>query len=172
MLIKVRNDLKVSLYHLFLLRNRIHDCLKSLNDLTKIDEGMPKSSSRTIRHSTMNYIDITTVGYLDEFDRHTGPILKKLNQAELLKNIKDVRQEIEKKWPDLKIYRNDVLAHHFREKSHKSLFDNPKLKEYRVPNKLKDKVLFSAMIGKITALIGGAYPDVFLYFMANKTAAK
>jgi hypothetical protein len=74
MAIKLPDDLNVSLYTLFILRNRIHDSLKSLSDLKIMGIGMPKHSYRTIRSAVIAYIDITAVAYFDEFDRHTSPI--------------------------------------------------------------------------------------------------
>ena len=48
----------------------------------------------------MAYIDITAVAYFDEFDRHASPLLKKMDKGELVKNVKQTRKEIEKKWSD------------------------------------------------------------------------
>jgi hypothetical protein len=166
------DELHVSLYHLFLLRNRINDCLKSLNDMTKVDVGMPKHSSRTIRLAVMAYIDITVVAYFDEYDRHTNRALKQLDKIDLLKNIKQVRKDLEKKWPDSKVYRNEVLAHYFRDKNGKSLFDYDTLKQYKVPTILKDKFLIYAMIGDVTALLADEYPDFFKAFKLPATPKK
>jgi hypothetical protein len=169
---KIPEDLHVSLFHLYLIKTRIFDCLESLNDLTKIDAGMPKQSSRTIRFAVMAYIDISAVAYFDEYDRHTSLLLKKLDKAELLKNIKQVRKDLETKWPDSKMYRNEVLAHHFRDKTGKSLFNYDSIKQYKVPTILKDKVLIPAMIGEVTALLADNYPDVFNGFVANNSSLR
>jgi hypothetical protein len=172
MAIKAPDDLNVSLYHLFLLRTRIHECLKSLKDLSIIDTGMLKSSSRTIRIGVMAYIDITTVTYFDEYDGHTVQIWKKLEKTALLKAIKQVRKDLEKKWPDSKVYRNEILADHYRDKKGKSPFDYDTLKKYNVPTILKDKMLVYEMIGTITALLAVEYPDAIKYFVSNRTSSQ
>ena len=71
-----------------------------------------------------------------------------------------------------KVFCNEVLAHHYRDKSVKSLFDYPTLKQYKVPTKLKDKILVPVMIGNVTALLANAYPDFFGFFLAKNTSAK
>jgi hypothetical protein len=129
---------------------------------------MPKQSSEYVRAAVMSFIDISIVGFLDEYDDHLGHILRKMGKNELLLSIKNIRSGVEKKWPELKTFRNVYLAHNFRIKNGKSAFKEKRFPyTFKVPILIKEKIEFSVMVGKIMFLLAQEFSEIFIEFVKN-----
>lgn len=111
--------------------------------------------SRSLSSQIFRYSIIQFVSFLDEYASFNNSLDDKLEK------IIDVRKKnswglkmINKKWPDLRKYRNNIVAHNFNING-QSFFSNYENKkhEYRVPGNLNEQLFLIKIFEKICSNI-------------------
>ncbi|WP_066221659.1 hypothetical protein [Formosa haliotis] len=97
------------------------------------------------------YNDFFNVGYLKSCNHETIARVRQQNRA----GIKRIN-----KWKDLYNFRNHLIAHNFRIKNNSFFSNETEMYEYKIPNTLSEKNLFSGIIYFICLNIRDAFPEV------------
>lgn len=123
------------------------------------------SFSRSLCSQLSYFSIIQFCSFLDEYENFNS----NLNEGNDIKErILKIRKKnkyglrtINKKWPDLKNYRNNILAHNLQIKG-KSFFENEEneILEYKVPGNLNEQILFIKIVEKICANIYFEFEDI------------
>ena len=157
-------DLKYSLYHLFVLNKNIDNCLYSLHDLERSNlKEVNRESEIIIFSATIFFCVIRTCAYLDEINYK---FLKEKYNNKLTQELEKIIGEINSSWPDLKEFRNEILAHNFRirNQGYKSIFESKGYAAYQVPADLNEMQKLFDKIGLITTILDNYFPQYFEEF--------
>jgi hypothetical protein len=87
-----------------------------------------------IWNSILELITIKYLGFSKEFNEYKSLIPNKELQKECKKKLKGIN----KKWPDIEKYRNEILAHNFRLGKGESIFNQPLETSYTIPRDTDD----------------------------------
>lgn len=158
------DELKYCLLHLHLLHHNIKNVFDSLRELGKSNLNEINSHAQLVVWSSiMEILVIKSSSYQDELNE-----LKKLASNEELKEIIEfVKGQIKEKWPDLKDYRNQIVAHPFRKRSinFKSVFSQDLIVGYSTPTSMDDFSNIAGHLAYIHKLLEDEYPDIFKSFL-------
>ena len=124
-------DQKLILFlaHLTMLSRHIENLFASLVDLDNSNlKNRNKHSYEIVYSGIMELLVVKYQSYWDEFDKHKGILPNTEKQRTMRKSL----MEINLRWPDIKIYRNEIVAHGFR-RGYESVFSLPLNTAYRIP---------------------------------------
>jgi len=129
----------------------------------KIDE----LTSQSLFYYTMDLGLILSVSYLNELNNYFFKALKIEMGEEYSKKFMKVlnipKKQIGVRFPDLKEFRNNYLAHNMRvdQQKFKSVVLSGDLRRYKVPQNPHDYIFLSNCINQIDITINYFFPDAF-----------
>ncbi|WP_298498364.1 hypothetical protein [uncultured Algibacter sp.] len=167
---------------LFHLQTQINLTVESLNEIEQNQKILEKiqienyfDNSMNLKISTSgilsNYSIILFCSFLEEYHKffnlgHLKSVDRNLILSVKNKNKPGIRRI--NKWTGLIDFRNQLIAHNFRIKD-KSFFSKEKLLyDYKIPNSLSEKNLFSGIIYLICLNIRDAFPEIISKLNLNE----
>ena len=176
------NELKNSINTLFNLQTQIHLAVETLNEIgnnyetlreIKLDNFFDKNTNlETSSHTLISsYAIILFCSFMDEYEKYFNQSELEFIEKERILRVKRKNSpgiKRIKKWKDLKKYRNYLAAHNFRING-KSFFSNEFEKlEFKIPNTISEKNLFSGIIYIICQNIKNEFPEIIQMFNINE----
>ena len=175
---KLLNVLKT----LFHLQSQINLTVESLNEIDKNKKKLENikienyfDDSFNLKISTSgilaNYAIILFCSFLEEYHKYFNiGHLKDIDEKIIVKIKKQNKPGIKRinEWTGLTDFRNQLLAHNFRIKN-ESFFSNRKETiNYKIPNSLSEKNLFSGIIYLICLNIRDGFPEIIKKMNLNE----
>jgi len=148
----MNGDIKEWFFNLNCLYNHIVNALNSHIDLYKHLDAIGEELLSDVDAIFISYILIYTNSITDEYHLNDDA-----TYLELRKVCKPVFNYINKKWPDIKVLRNNVLAHNHRNKENKSIHFTRNLLNYRVPNGNVEIELLVYLLGLVIEATNKCY---------------
>jgi hypothetical protein len=143
-----------SVYHVVYIGNIV----RHYESLLGSSECLSQSKRRILRMSVQWNTLLLTVSLQDEINsyllRHKSENAKVQRKVESYKKIVAPVMKVLREWPDLRSFRNNVLAHNFRDDKNGSasvLLTNG-LKSYKLPNTIVDLVKLFKVLNVVTSV--------------------
>jgi hypothetical protein len=108
-------------------------------------------------------IIIYVQSYREEL-KYSIPQFQNDNKIVLIDSIEFCNNLIESDWPDLKNFRNQVIAHGYRDRENQSLFKNKQIESFRIPKTGIDFTKLTATIKVLHQCIRAEYENIFKTF--------
>ncbi|NQX81485.1 MAG: hypothetical protein HRT66_05770 [Flavobacteriaceae bacterium] len=120
------------------------------------------SFSNAVSGNLQNYAMIIICSFLDELNKELTPKKHPGYSDRIMHIKKSIKQIIKRinKWTNLQDYRNNVLAHNFREKNTPIFSNNREKKTYKIPYSNSEHYLLSELILLITQIITKEFDDI------------
>jgi hypothetical protein len=149
--------LDTAVYHLIFIGNTLEGIFKAFNNIIgKVDER----DEKILYLATFSLIIIHTISFLDEYNKFLvgGNEEEKQIIADIKKTVRPAIKRINK-WKELRLFRNNVLAHNLRDtKKMSSVFERG-LENYDIPQGGADlHVLFSCI-----SMVKDSFESAFRY---------
>lgn len=159
---------------LFHLQSQINLNIESLNEIEKHKKTLEKIKIENYFDNSMNlkisasgilanYSIILFCSFLEEYHNFFSlGHLKEVNKNKIiaLKNKNKSGIKRINKWNGLVDFRNQLIAHNFRIKNESFFSQEKRIFEYKIPNTLSEKNLFSGIIYLICLNIRDAFPEI------------
>lgn len=120
-----------------------------------------ESASHTL---ISNHAIILFCSFLDEYNKFFNISHLKNVDPEKITNVKRKNEpglKRIKEWKDLKKFRNYLIAHNFRIKGKSFFSEEFDMFEFKIPNKVSEKNLFSGIVYFICLNIRNEFPEIF-----------
>jgi len=147
-----------SIYILNSINYKIEHSLETVTN-SSVQHDIDEKSAEALFYYIMDLGMILSVSYLDELNKFFYKAVKiekgEAYSKEVLKIIKTYKKVIEKRFPDLKDFRNNYLAHNMRieKQNNQNVVLNGDLRKYKVPQNTHDYVFLTTCIKNINLLI-------------------
>lgn len=132
-----------------------------------VEYNIDEISAQSMFYYVMDLGLILSVSYLDELNKYFFKAIK-IEKGDLYaKNFMNVlkipKKEIEHRFPDLKTFRNNYLAHNMRidNQNYKSVVLHGDLRRYRIPQNPHDYIFLTNCINQINITINHIFPGAF-----------
>lgn len=168
MMIKPIED---SIYILNNINYKIEHSLETVTN-SSVNYDIDEKSAEAMFYYIVDLGIILSVSYADELNKFFYKAIKiekgEAYSKEVMKIIKIYKGIIEKRFPDLKDFRNNYLAHNMRieKQNNKNVVLDGDLRRYRVPQNMHDYVFLATCIKNINLLIQYFFPG----YLANAKA--
>ena len=152
-----------SIYILNNINYKIQHSIETITDKC-VEHNIDEKSAESLFYYIMDLGLILTVSYIDEINKFFYKAIKiekgETYSKDVLKIIKTYKGVIEKRFPDLKEFRNNYLAHNMRieKQNNKNVVLDGDLRKYRVPQNTHDYVFLTTCIKNINLLIQYFFP--------------
>ena len=137
---------------------------KYINKIKLLDHFSGIPLDKAITGSLASYSIIICVSFFDEYNEEFTPHKHPIYRSRLV-NLKELTKPILRrlaKWPHLKDYRNNILAHNLRIKG-TSIFENSSIsKEYKIPFSISEIVLLVNMTRIVLIQIREEFPEFLI----------
>ena len=161
---KMLKPVEESIYILNKLNYKIQNSVITIVDKC-VEHNIDEDSAQSLFYYIMDLGLILTVSYLDELNKFFYKAVKiekgESYSKDLMKILKTYKSVIEKRFPDLRDFRNNYLAHNMRidKQNYKNVVLDGDLRKYKVPQNTHDYIFLTNCIKNINILI--------LYFFSN-----
>ena len=150
--------LEESIHILNILNNNLTRYFKSLVNLHKCD--IDPDEVRTINQMTFKYGTVIINSYLDEYHDNFYPSLDIYHKTIYGGYFNLIKKQAINKFPGIKDYRNQITAHHLRDKG-RSVYLYGNFRKYKIPQNLFEFRYLVHAIQMLTVTINNSFPDVF-----------
>jgi len=147
-----------SIYILNNINYKIQHSIETITD-NCVEHDIDEKSAESLFYYIMDLGLILSVSYLDELNIFFYKAVKiekgEAFSKDLLKILKTYKSVIEKRFPDLKDFRNNYLAHNMRieKQNYKNVVLDGDLRKYKVPQNTHDYIFLTTCIKNINLLI-------------------
>jgi len=156
-----------SIYILNNINYKIQNSIETIIDKS-VEHNIDENSAELLFYYIMDLGIILTISYLEELNKFFYKAVKiekgETYSKDLMKIIKTYKSVIEKRFPDLRDFRNNYLAHNMRidKQNYKNVVLDRDLRKYRIPQNTHDYLFLTTCIKNINLLIQYFFPDSLL----------
>jgi len=156
-----------SIYILNNINYKIQHSIETITDKC-VENNIDEKSAESLFYYIMDLGLILTVSYIDELNKFFYNAVKiekgETYSKDLMKILKTYKSVIEKRFPDLRDFRNNYLAHNMRidKQNYKNVVLDGDLRKYRVPQNTHDYIFLTTCIKNINLLIQYFFPGSLL----------
>ncbi len=151
------NEIQESVHILNILRDNLLSNLNALYDLQEYN--VKEETVNKINHLTFERGIIIIDSYLDEYHKFFSKHCSDSNSNKLRQVYKVIKKKINR-FSDIKIYRNNVVAHNLRVNG-KNIYFHGNFRGYKVPQTIVEFNFIATCIDILTEFINRTYPKDF-----------
>ena len=139
----------------------LHKCNTAINTLWRLIDKLDKGDNNEKLYATnlTYYLILESVSFLEEFNKHLYHIVES-HHKEQIKKLRKVISPITKqiqKWTDLKKFRNEIIAHPWRDKNLN--FKIADVSNYNIPRNMMEIMILVNLINDINNIIKFVFKD-------------
>jgi hypothetical protein len=152
--VMMNQDFEALIYYL---KNISNDVIRNThNGISKKEDYLDTTVIDALRFS----IVLKACSFIDEWDSFLGVRneLEQKNRIELIKKSVSKARRALNQWKDLRSFRNEIIAHNFRNKNNEITIDM--MGEYNCPQTISELYFLIAIIERMNSVLSACYKDI------------